>query len=83
MNKYIIGGVVISFVTILLGILIAFLIPITYTHQEVIYYPNEDKTYLEINDVKQSYLDYLVNDGVYQDKNVLSSQKIELGGFYD
>lgn len=77
MNKVILGLVIVC-VTSLLGVLIAFNIPIVYTHKEVIYYPEEDKTYLEICKVKQSYYDYVKNNGVFEDNQILEFTQIEV-----
>ena len=78
MKNYILQGVAIVFITTLLGILIAFNIPIYYTHSEVIYYPNEDKTYLEEYHVKQSIGRYLTSNGLIEDKDLIEFNKTEI-----
>lgn len=76
--KYKILGVGIVLFTTILGVLIAFNIPIYYTHSEVIYYPNEDKTYLEEYHVKQSIGRYLTSNGLIEDKDLIELRKTEI-----
>ena len=77
MKHNILGLGVVIFTTIL-GILIAFNFPIYYTHSEIIYYPNEDKTYLEEYHVKQSIGKYLISDGLIEDKDLIELRKTEI-----
>lgn len=74
-----VAGVVVFFTTTMFGILIAmYNLPIYYTHSEIIYYPNEDKTYLEEYKVKQSIWSYVSNNGVIKDNELIEVNKYEI-----
>lgn len=75
----IILGVVIVIITTLLGILIAvFNIPIYYNHSEIIYYPNEDKTYIEEYRVKKTIKSCIINGDIIKDNELIEFNKYEI-----
>lgn len=74
----ILGLCLVAIIT-LLGVLIAIWVyPIYYTHSEIIYYPNEDKTYIEEYKVKQTIKSYILNGGVIQDNELIEFNKYEI-----
>ena len=76
---YYVSGIVIVLITTLLGVLIALWnTPIYYNHSEIIYYPNEDKTYIEEYKVKQTIKSYILNGGVIQNNELIEFNKYEI-----
>jgi len=68
-------------ILIIILIVIIFLIlntKIYYRTSEIIYYPNEDKTYLEQYKVKQTIWSYITHNGVFNDNELIEFTQIEL-----
>lgn len=77
MKRYAKIGVV-TIITLLLFIIALLKTPIIYYHSEIIYYPTEDKTYIEYYKVRQTLISYIKNKGVIQDGELVEFNKYEI-----